>query len=105
MAQIRTRNCVDVDTSSQRIALPQTAAIPQSNWARLSRWRVLLGAILLVFGVCIAAEIVSNNRCDTRLAKILVAAKLDRYFSNCQCMKPSLDFSDACNSMYLVLIH
>jgi hypothetical protein len=66
---------------------------------------MLLGAILIAaFSVCIAAEIVSNNRCDTRIAKILVAAKLDSYFSNCQCIKPSLDFSDACNSMYLPLL-
>lgn len=81
-----------------------TVVVPQSNWARLTLLRVQLGTFLIAFGACIAAEIVSNNRCDTRLAKILVAIKLDSYFSNCQCMKPSLDFSDACNSMYLPLL-
>jgi len=81
-----------------------TIVVPQSNWARLTLLRVLIGAIVIAFGVCIAAEIVSNNRCDTRLAKILVAVKLDSYFSNCQCMKPTMDFSDACNYMNLPLL-
>lgn len=85
-------------------SLQGTTAAPQSNWTRLTLFRALLVALLLATGVCIAAEIVSNNRCDTRIAKILVAAKLDSYFSNCRCMKPSLDFSDACNSMYLSLL-
>jgi hypothetical protein len=86
------------------ISQPKVAAIPQSNWSRLTLLRALVGTVLFAFSVCIAAAIVSNNRCDTRLAKILVATKLDSYFSNCQCMKPALDFSDACNSMYLPLL-
>jgi hypothetical protein len=80
------------------------AATRQTSLAGLLRMRSLQALVLIAIAVCIAAEIVSHNRCDTRLARILVAMKLHSYFSNCKCMKHSLDFSDACNSGYLPLL-
>jgi hypothetical protein len=63
----------------------------------------LMGAQLLLLAVlatgCWAAvnEATAKDRCQTTLGRLAVQLKLDSHYSNCQCMKPSLDFSDACN--------
>jgi hypothetical protein len=49
-------------------------------------------------------EATAKDRCQTTIGRLAVRLKLDTYYSNCQCMKHSLDFSDACNSMYLPLL-
>ena len=66
--------------------------------------RVLV-AVLLVLGSWVAvSELTTEERCETRLGKLSVQLKLDSYYSGCQCMKRSLDFSDACNSAYLAVL-
>jgi hypothetical protein len=70
----------------------------------LKRARWLLGAILIVSACWVAVnQATAKDKCQTTLGRLAVQFKLDSYFSNCHCMKPSLDFSDACNSMYLPL--
>jgi hypothetical protein len=66
---------------------------------RLAQW--LLLAVFLALG-CWAAvnEATARDKCETTLGRLAVRFKLDAYYSNCQCMTHSLDFSDSCNSMY-----
>jgi hypothetical protein len=72
---------------------------------RLKGLRWLLLCLLLACGSLVAAnEATKKDRCETIVGRLAVRWKLDSYYSNCQCMKPSLDFSDACNSMYLPLV-
>jgi hypothetical protein len=75
----------------------------------IPRWRSpttayrLKGAQLLLLSIlacgCWAAinEATNKDRCQTTLGRLAVQLKLDSYYSNCQCMKPSLDFRDVCN--------
>jgi hypothetical protein len=74
-----------------------------ANRLRLAQRLLLAG--FLAWG-CWAAvnEATAKENCETTLGRLAVRFKLDSYFSNCQCMKPSLDFSDSCNSMYLPLL-
>lgn len=73
-----------------------------------NRLRLAQGLLLAVFLACgcwaAVNEATVENRCKTTLGRLAVRFKLDFYFSNCQCMKHSLDFSDSCNSMYLPLL-
>jgi len=89
--------------------------------ARRSRWRTdstrvgvlltkcrwfLLFTMLFALGWS-AVEVRSEylqKRCDSPLGRLAVKAKVDLYYSNCQCMKHALDFSDPCNSMYLPMV-
>jgi hypothetical protein len=68
------------------------------------RW-LLLFTMLLVLGwsgvIVEAAAEYAQKKCDSPLGKLAVRLKMDSHFSNCRCMKPALDFSDPCNSMYL----
>jgi len=71
------------------------------------RLKIVQGLLLAVLacGCWIAVnEATAKDRCETIIGRLAVRLKMDSYFSNCQCMKPSLDFSDACNSMYLPLL-
>jgi hypothetical protein len=69
------------------------------------RW-LLLFMMLFALGWS-AAEVRSEylqKRCDSPLGRLAVKAKVDLYYSNCQCMKHALDFRDPCNSMYFPLV-
>ena len=46
----------------------------------------------------------TEKRCDSFVGKLAVRLKLDRFYSNCQCVTHSLDFSDACNSAYISIL-
>jgi len=73
---------------------------------RLIRSAALVIAFLLAIGWS-ATEIIAEyqqRRCDSPLGKAVVLLKLDQYYSGCRCMKPALDFSDACNSMYVPMM-
>jgi hypothetical protein len=70
---------------------------------RFAQW--LLLSVFLACGCWVAVnEATAKDRCETILGRLAVRLRLDLYFSNCRCMQHSLDFSDACNSGYLVLI-
>jgi hypothetical protein len=64
--------------------------------------RLLLTMFLIASGCWVAVnEAAAKDKCQTTLGKLAVRFKLDSYYSGCRCMTHSLDFSDACNSMYL----
>jgi len=71
---------------------------------RLKAYQVLLLALLASASWVAVNEASKQDRCETTIGRLAVRFKLDSYFSGCQCMKPSLDFSDSCNSMYLPLL-
>jgi hypothetical protein len=78
-------------------ALTTSVALKRAQW--------LLTAVLIASACCVAVnEATEKDKCQTTLGRLAVRFKLDAYYSNCQCMTHSLDFSDACNSMYLPLI-
>lgn len=89
------------------VALPQTdrpsrwRAGPSIRPVLLKRAYWLLVAFLLALGWSAVLVEAAQRRCDSHFGKLMVRLKLDAYYSNCQCMTHSLDFSDACNSMYL----
>src|ERR1700745_1760454 len=60
-----------------------------------------LGAIFLAYGLSEALVDYAQRRCNSPIGKLAVRMKLDQYYSGCKCIKPALDFSDACNTMYL----
>ena len=70
---------------------------PISGYHRLTGYRWFLVAVLAVGCWTAVAEITIKDRCKTPLGRLAVQLKLDSYYSSCQCMKPSLDFSDPCN--------
>jgi hypothetical protein len=76
-----------------RSRIPATAVL-------LQRGRGLLLAFLLALGVSFVLSEAEKDRCDNIVGKLAVRLKLDSYYSGCKCMKHSMDFSDACNSMY-----
>jgi hypothetical protein len=83
--------------------LPRSEPRTTAYWLKVARW--LLTFVLLASGCWVAVDqAVSKDRCETPIGRWAVRLKLDSYYSNCQCMKHSLDFSDACNSMYLPLL-
>jgi hypothetical protein len=66
-----------------------------------ARWK--LGLLLLFTAFLIVAnEATTQDKCQTRVGRLAVRWKLDSYYSGCKCMKHSLDFSDRCNSMYVL---
>jgi hypothetical protein len=71
---------------------------------RLKAYHLLLLALLASASWVAVNEASATDRCETTISRLALRFKLDSYFSNCQCMKHSLDFSDSCNSMYLPLI-
>jgi hypothetical protein len=81
----------DISTDIPRLRAPTTAY-------HLTGFQLLLLSIMLACG-CLAAidELTTKDRCQTTLGRLAVQLKLDSRYSNCQCMKPSLDFSDPCN--------
>jgi hypothetical protein len=88
----------DISTDLPRWSAPTTAF-----HLKFAQWILLA---LLECGCWVAVdEATAKDRCQTIIGRLAVRLKLDTYYSNCQCMKHSLDFSDACNSMYITLIH
>jgi hypothetical protein len=84
--------------TKRRLFPPVTAfALKQVRWFL---------AIIFISSACWVAvnEATEKDKCQTTLARLAVRFKLDSYYSGCSCMKPSLDFSDSCNSMYLPLL-
>jgi hypothetical protein len=71
---------------------------------RLKAYQWLLLGLLACGSWVAVNEASKQDRCETIVGRLAVRFKLDSYFSGCQCMKPSMDFSDSCNSMYLPLI-
>ena len=72
-------------------------------WLKMAQG--LLLAVLLISGsVAAVREVTAEDRCKSQIGRWAVALKLDYKYSSCQCMKPSLDFSDPCNSMYIPLV-
>jgi hypothetical protein len=82
------------DLPSKWRRAPTTAsALKQAQW--------LLTIPLISSGCWVAVnEATKKDNCQTTLGRLAVKFKLDSYYSNCQCMKPSLGFTDSCNSMY-----
>ena len=71
---------------------------------KLARW--LLAAFLTASACWVAVdEATEKYKCQTRLGRLAVHFKVDAYYSNCQCMKHSLDFGDSCNLIYMTLLH
>jgi hypothetical protein len=67
---------------------------------RLSQTKLLAFTFLLANGVSFASVYTQakERRCDSPLGELAVKLKLDSYYSSCQCMTHTFDFSDACNS-------
>src|SRR5579864_1425686 len=63
-----------------------------------------LGALFVAYGLSEALIDYAQRRCNSPIGRLAVRLKLDVYYSNCKCMTPSLDFSDACNSMYIPVV-
>jgi hypothetical protein len=96
------------------VDLPFPDSPPQSaDWGKYGvhllreRWRFFLTLLFVLgFSAVMADAIVDyqNQKCDSPIGKLAVRLKYDLYYSNCQCMKHSLDLSDACNSMYIPIM-
>jgi hypothetical protein len=66
--------------------------------------KLMLVAMLTVALSWSAAQVLTDvlqRKCDNPVARVAVKMKWDQYYSGCKCMKPALDFSDPCNSMYI----
>jgi hypothetical protein len=65
----------------------------------LKQARLLLAVVLISSGCWIAVnEASEKDKCQTTLGRLAVSLNLDSRYSGCRCVKPMLDFSDACNS-------
>ena len=77
------------------------ADITSNDVSRLAGyWRLVRLRFLLVFALllicCVAvAQQVREDKCERVIGRLAVAMKLDSYYSNCQCMTHSFDFSDS----------
>jgi hypothetical protein len=74
------------------------------TYRRLTAYQLLLLATLAVGCWTAVAQATEKDRCKTPIGRLAVELKLDQYYSSCQCMEHSLDFSDPCNSMYIPMI-
>jgi hypothetical protein len=83
--------------------LPRWCAPTTSYCLKVCQW--LLLAVLACCGCWVAVDqATAKDRCQTTIGRLAVHMKLDSYYSNCQCMTHSLDFSDACNAIYGVVL-
>jgi hypothetical protein len=80
----------DISTDIPRWRSPITAL-------RLTGYQLLLLSILACGCWVAVTDATAKDRCQTTLGRLAVQLKLDSYYSNCRCMKPSLDFRDVCN--------
>jgi hypothetical protein len=87
----------DITTDIPRWRTPTSAY-------RLKAYQLLLLGLLACGSWVAVNEASAKDRCETTIGRLAIRFKLDSYFSKCQCMKHSLDFSDRCNSMYLPLL-
>jgi hypothetical protein len=87
----------DITTDIPRWRTPTSAY-------RLKAFQWLLLGVLACSCWVAVNEATAKDRCETAIGRLAVRLKMDSYFSNCQCMKHSLDFSDPCNSMYIQLL-
>jgi heme/copper-type cytochrome/quinol oxidase subunit 3 len=88
------------------VDIPLTDLPSPTTAVALKRARWLLTMVLVASGCWVAVnEATEKDKCKTTVGRLAVHFKLDAYYSNCQCMKHSLDFSDSCNSMYIPLLH
>jgi hypothetical protein len=86
--------------------------VPPTRWRAGPRITPVLlkraAALVLAFLIALVWSAVmaeyAQRKCDSPLGRLAVRLKLDSYYSNCRCMKHSLDFSDSCNSMYVPLL-
>jgi hypothetical protein len=86
------------------VDMPLSGSSPTS-FSALKLAQLLLLLFLTASGCWVAVnEATAKDKCQTPLGRLAVRFKLDSYYSGCQCMQHSLDFSDACNSMYLPLM-
>lgn len=81
---------VDISTDTPRLRAPTTAY-------HLKGAQLLLLSVLACGCWVAVNDATAKDRCQTTLGRLAVRLKLDSYYSNCQCMKPSADFSDVCN--------
>jgi hypothetical protein len=81
---------------------PLPGALVTARSLKAALW--LLLAFFLCWGCWAAVREATQNRCETMLGRLSVQLKLDSYFSRCQCMNPSLDFSDPCNTPYIAVL-
>lgn len=84
-----------------------TTDLPRGSRAPAFRLKIYQWMLLgvLACGCRVAVnEASAKDRCDMMIGRLAVRLKMDQYYSSCHCMKPSLDFSDPCNSMYLPAI-
>jgi hypothetical protein len=77
---------------------------PRITPVLLKRAAALVLAFLIALGWSAVLTEYAQRKCDSPLGRLAVRLKLDSYYSNCQCMTHSLDFSDPCNSMYIPLL-
>jgi|SRR6185437_16294174 hypothetical protein len=84
--------------------LPEVQGAPVSAIALKNARRLL--TLFLISSACWVAvnEATEKDKCKTTIGRLAVRLKLDSYYSNCQCMTHSLDFSDSCNSMYIPIL-
>jgi len=72
----------------------------------LERIAVLLSAFLIALSALNWSAVMDKtgqNKCDSMVGKLSTQLKLDFYFSHCECMKHSFDFSHPCNSGYMAI--
>jgi hypothetical protein len=86
------------------VDMPLSGSSP-TTFGALKVAQLLLAIFLITSGCWVAVnEALAKDRCQTPLGRLALRFKLDSYYSGCRCMTHSLDFSDACNSMYLPLM-
>jgi hypothetical protein len=87
----------DIATDVPRWRAP-TSSFP------LKAFQLLLLCLLAGLSWVAVNEASAKDRCETTIGRLAVQFKLDSYFSNCQCMRHSLDFSDSCNLIYFPVL-
>jgi hypothetical protein len=97
------RGFIRVDTMADITTdIPRLRTLTSAYRLKVYQWSLL--CLLASVSWVAVNEASAKDRCETTIGRLAVRFKLDSYFSNCQCMKHSLDFSDSCNSMYLPLL-
>jgi hypothetical protein len=104
----------DHESAFRKSQMVDTTISPPAQWqpransqpVSLALSAVALVALLfaLTWSWSAVATDIAEKRCDSPIGKLSVYLKKDQWFSNCQCMKHALDFSDPCNSMYIPLL-
>jgi hypothetical protein len=96
---------VDIPLNSLGVPV-RWRARPNTRSVNIAMKVAFLLMVLVAFTwawIAVATD-VAQRRCDSPIGRLAVRLKLDSYYSNCRCLKPSLDFSEACNSMYSTIL-